>query len=206
MAEERRLRLAKRQLMLAQIARREARFALAQAIAEEERSASIQTRASELLGEYAKRTSEYTSKHLGKHLGEHLGEHTSGHLSDAGKGQIGQSLSSDLAFIRSLQAMSDSAGEAHRDASEQAAFQVRTLAAAETKMSAHETRVAQETRALAELKARREVPPKLTTPSKLARKLHASPAKPAPATPDQNAAKATLVPKPEAEPPQPPRT
>ncbi|UAB78743.1 hypothetical protein INR77_03175 [Erythrobacter sp. SCSIO 43205] len=154
MAEERRLKIAKRQLLLAQIARREARFALANAIAEEERSADIKARANELLSEYSRRSGEPTNVRLG------------------------QSLSRDLAFIHSLQKMSDTAAQAHEDAREQAAFQMRTLAAAETKMSAHEERVAGEKRALADLKAKRELPSELTTPAKVARKLHKGSATP----------------------------
>lgn len=161
MAKERRLKIAKRQLLLAQIARREARLALANAIAEEERSAAIQGRANDLLNEYARRNG------------------------DPGKVHLGGSLSSDLAFIHSLQRMSHSAGQAHADAREQAEFQMRTLAAAETRMSAHEERVASESRALVQLRDRREIPPELTTPPKVARKLHK-----ALATPDQSAATA----------------
>ena len=161
MAKERRLKIAKRQLLLAQIARREARLALANAIAEEERSAAIQGRANDLLNEYARRNG------------------------DPGKVHLGGSLSSDLAFIHSLQRMSHSAGQAHADAREQAEFQMRTLAAAETRMSAHEERVASESRALVQLRDRREIPPELTTPPKVARKLHK-----VLATPDQNAATA----------------
>lgn len=165
MAEKRRLKIAQRQLLLAQIARREARFALANAIAEEERSAAIQVRANDLLSEYAKRGGVQATVHLG------------------------QSLSSDLAFVRSLQKMSDSAAQAHEDAREQTGFQMRTLAAAETRMSAQEERVAGEKRALADLRARREMPPELTTPSKVARKLHE-----APPSPDRSAAQAAFGP------------
>lgn len=165
MGEERRLKVAKRQLLLAQIARREARLALANAIAEEERSAAIHERASTLLSEYSRRAGEPTSV------------------------KIGQSLSSDLAFIRSLQAMSDNASQAHQDTREQAEFQMRTLAAAETKMSAHEERVVEEKRALDDLKARRDIPPELTGAGKVARKLHK-----ASASTGQASAKAAFAP------------
>lgn len=148
MPEDRRLKLAKRQLLLAQIARREARMALANAIAEEDRSAAIQTRANDLLSEYAKRAG------------------------GADRVDLGQSLTRDLAFIRSLQSMCETAQGAHEDAREQAEFHMRTLAAAETKLGAHEERVVRESRALADLQARREVPPELTGGVKVARKLH----------------------------------
>ena len=123
-------------------------MALAGAIAEEDRSAAIHARASELLAQYAMRTGLPSTPHLGS------------------------SLTSNLAFIRSLQSMSDTAAGAHQDAREQAEFQMRTLAAAETKMRAGEDRVGQEKQALAQLRERREVPPELTTPAKMARKLH----------------------------------
>lgn len=165
MGEERRLKVARRQLLLAQIARREARLALANAIAEEERSAAVHERASALLSEYSRRAGEPSTDRLG------------------------QSLSSDLAFIRSLQAMSDNAAHAHLDTREQAEFQMRILAAAETRMSAHEERVVEEKRALDDLKARRDVPPELTGAGKVARKLHQ-----ASASPGQAAAKAAFGP------------
>ena len=148
MAEDRRLKLAKRQLLLAQIARREARMALANAIAEEDRSAAIQARANDLLTEYAKRAG------------------------GSGRADLGQSLTRDLALVRSLQSMCETAQGAHDDAREQAEFQMRTLTAAETKLNAHEERVMRERRALDDLQERRVVPTELTGGAKVARKLH----------------------------------
>ncbi|WP_298307568.1 hypothetical protein [uncultured Erythrobacter sp.] len=147
MNEERRLKIAKRQLMLAQIARREARLSLANAISDEERSAQIHARSCDLLHEYAKRVSE------------------------VGPAAQSDTLQISLAFVRSLQDMTDNAQGALKDASDQAEWQVRALAAAETRMSAHETRLGQEKRALNDLRERREVPPELTGASGMARKL-----------------------------------
>jgi len=147
MGEDKRLKIAQRQLALAQIARREARFALANALAEEERSGQIHARAQDLLSEYAKRVVESDTASLS------------------------QTLQANLAFVRSLQVMADDAQGAHRDASDQAQWQMRALAAAETRMDAHEGQVGEEKRALAELKSRREVPPELTGAAGLARKL-----------------------------------
>lgn len=147
MAEDKRLKIAKRQLMLAQIARREARFALANAIGEEERSADIHARAQQLLCEYEKRL-------------------------DAIDGSAGShALQSNLAFVRSLQSMADNAGEAHKDARDQAQWQMQALAKAETRLDAHETKVGAEKRALGELRERRDMPAELTGASGMAREL-----------------------------------
>lgn len=133
--------------MLAQIARREARFALANAIGEEERSANIHARAQDLLREYEKRV--------------------------AGVGVSSQSdtLQANLAFVRSLQTMAQGAGEAHKDARDQAQWQMQALAQAETRLDARKTRVGDEKRALSELRERREISPELTGASGMARKL-----------------------------------
>jgi len=145
--EDKRLKIAKRQLMLAQIARREARLALANAVADEERSAQIHARSRDLLREYAKRA-VHTDTDAQSH-----------------------SLQTNLAFVRSLQAIADCAQGAHKDASDQAEWQMRALAAAEIRMNAHETRVGEEKRALDNLRSRREVSPELTDGSNMARKL-----------------------------------
>lgn len=147
MADDRRLKIARRQLMLAQIARREARFALASALTEEERSSQIENRARDLLREYEKRAakSDVMSQ-----------SHT---------------LQANLAFVRSLQMMADNAGEAHKDAKDQSAWQMQALAKAETRLDAQETRVGEEKRALADLRERRELPPELTGSQSMARKL-----------------------------------
>lgn len=147
MNEERRLKIAKRQLTLAQIARREARLALANAISEEARSAQIHARSRDLLNEYAKRA---------------------GRMEPASQSHT---LRTNLAFVRSLQAMADNAQGAHKDARDQAEWQMHALAEAETRMSAHEARVGEEKRALNDLRERREVPSELTGASGVARKL-----------------------------------
>lgn len=147
MGDDRRLKIAKRQLTLAQIARREARHALANAIAEEERSGDVYARSRDLLSEYSKRVVRLDA--------------------DA----LSQSLRNNLGFVRSLQVMADNAGQAHKDAREQAEWQMQALAAAESRMNTHEDRVSEETRALTEVKARRDLPPELTSGAGMARKL-----------------------------------
>lgn len=147
MREDKRLKIARRQLVLAQIARREARFALANALAEEDRSGKVHTRAQSLLNEYAKRVA----------AGDGVG--------------TSQTLQANLAFVRSLQVMADDAHGAHKDASDQAQWQMRTLAKAETRMETRETRVKEERRALADLQERRDFPAELMSPAGLARKL-----------------------------------
>lgn len=151
MAEDRRLKIAKRQLMLAQIARREARYSLANALAEEERSANIHERSRTLLHEYARRIHTHETP------------------------TAGQSLHSNLAFLRSLQTMSDSAQAAHKDASDQSQWEMQRLAMAETKMDAHKSKVDEEERAMSQLRMRRDVPPELTGAAGLARKLQNHP-------------------------------
>lgn len=147
MGEDRRLKIAQRQLLLAQIARREARYGLANALSEEERSGQIHDRSRRLLDEYAKR----------------IVEHDAGSLS--------QGLQSNLAFVRSLQEMADNAQGAHKDARDQAQWQMRALGAAEARMDAHNTRVREEKRSLADLRSRRDLPPELTGSAGMARKL-----------------------------------
>lgn len=148
MGEDRRLNIAKRQLMLAQIARREARYGLANALAEEERSEHIHDRSRALLDEYAKR------------------------ITGKAAGSISQSLKANLAFVRSLQQMADDARGAHKDARDQAEWQIRALATAEARMDTHQTRVKDEARKLSDLRARRDVAPELTGSAGMARKLH----------------------------------
>ncbi|MEP0392579.1 MAG: hypothetical protein ABJ205_00500 [Erythrobacter sp.] len=147
MREDKRLNIAKRQLALAQIARREARFALANALAEEERSGQIHARAQDLLNEYTKRASQGDASLLS------------------------QTLQANLTFVRSLQVMAEDAQGAHSDAKDQAQWQMRALAAAETRMDTHEGRVTDEKRAMADLKSRRDIPPELAGLVGLARKL-----------------------------------
>jgi hypothetical protein len=150
MAEDRRLKIAKRQLMLAQIARREARFALASALAEEERSGQIEARARDLLREYGNRALKGDAASQ---------SHT---------------LQANLAFVRSLQTMADNAQSAHKDAADQARWQMQALSMAETRLDTHEARVGEEKRSLADQRKRRELPPELTGSAGMARKLHNS--------------------------------
>lgn len=147
MADDRRLKIARRQLMLAQIARREARFALASALAEEERSSQIESRARNLLHEYERRAAK----------------------TDATSQSY--ALQANLAFVRSLQTMADNAGEAHKDAKDQSAWQMQALAKAETRLDAYETRVGEERRALTDLRERRDPPPEVCGSQGMARKL-----------------------------------
>lgn len=148
MGEDRRLKIAQRQLLLAQIARREARYGLANALAEEERSGQIQKRSRALLDEYAMRIQAHDG------------------------GSISQGLKANLAFVHSLQEMADNANSAHKDARDQAQWQIVELGAAEARMDAHQTRVDEEKRSLADLRSRRDIPPDLTGSAGMARKLH----------------------------------
>lgn len=133
MAEDRRLKIARRQLMMAQIARREACYALANALGEEERSGQIHDRARSLLYEYEKRVAATNA------------------------GVLSHALQSNLAFVRTLQSMAEDAEQAHRDASDQARWQTQALARAETRLDAHETRVREEKHVLHNRREQREL-------------------------------------------------
>ncbi len=104
---KRRMKLASRQLTLAKIARREAMASLADAVAEESRSAALSQRSRDLLKQYAKRSAA----------------------------QDGQALRSNAGFVARLQEVADQAGKALNDASDQARWQVQTLAKAENRAS-----------------------------------------------------------------------
>lgn len=151
MREKKRLKLAKRQLMLAQIARREARFALANAIGEEERSGKIHARANALLSEYEKR------------------------LCAPDQASHSHILQANLTFVRSLQSMADDAGQAHRDAKDQSQWQMQSLARQESRLDNAQERFGQERRAMESLREKREVPHepsrKSTSKTIMARKL-----------------------------------
>lgn len=105
--QQRRLRLAKRQFALAQIARREAMTALADAAQEEARSAMLAERSRKLLTDYSARAG----------------------------GDAGHVLRANSAFVRRLADIAEQAGQASKDARDQAEWQVRSLAEAETKAS-----------------------------------------------------------------------
>lgn len=147
MVDDRRLKLARRQLLMAQIARREARHAFANAIAEEQRSADIDARSRDLLNEYATRARQPLYN------------------------PDGQALRGNFAFVRSLQAVARNAQQVALDAKEQSAWQARTLAAAEHRMTRHEERLKHDLReAEAEL-CKREAASELASGSGMARKL-----------------------------------
>lgn len=143
MTEHRRLKLAQRQLMLAQIARREARVALAGALKEEQRSEEVGQRSQTLLREYSRRAANSDS----------------------------HSLQANFAFIGSLRGMTEQAEGARKDAQDQVQWQLRTLAAAETRASRHEERVADTAHALEARRNRREAGDHIGNTAGLARKL-----------------------------------
>jgi hypothetical protein len=145
--EQRRVRLAQRQLLLAQIARREARHALASALAEEARCASVDARSRDLLNEYSRR------------------------IFLRSEPNEAQALGNDFAFTRSLAAMAQSAQAAHRRAADRAQGQAATLAAAETRLSRHESRNADAARALEALDEHRDMMGELALAPCMARKL-----------------------------------
>lgn len=130
MRERRRLALASRQLMLAQIARRAAMGALADAVDEEARSTEVSERSRALLRAYGERNAGV----------------------DAG------ALRNHSAFLHSLQGVAQQAEKARRDASDQASWQLRTLAAAETRADRLEERRERARRALQTVIERREQP------------------------------------------------
>lgn len=134
MRERRRLALASRQLMLAQIARRTAMSALADAVEEEARSAAVSERSRALLRAYGAR----------------------GAMGDAG-GDAG-SLRNHSAFLHSLQGITRQAEQARQDASDQASWQLQTLAAAETRAGRLEERRELARRELQAVLDRREEP------------------------------------------------
>lgn len=142
MRERRRLALASRQLMLAQIARRAAMGALADAVEEEARSAAVSERSRALLSAYGARGADGDAASFRNHA----------------------------AFLHSLQAISQKAEQARQDASDQARWQLQTLAAAETRADRLEERREQAQRALRAVLDRREQP----LPKGMARKLQSS--------------------------------
>ncbi len=95
---------------MAQISRREAMAALADAVSEEVRSSMLAEKSRDLLHDYGGRASG------------HSASKTTGH-----------SLRDNAAFVRRLADIADQAGKANKDARDQAAWQVQSLAQAETK-------------------------------------------------------------------------
>ncbi len=107
--EQRKLRLARRQAMLATLGEREAMHALATAIDEEARSAALKQRSQSLANDYSRRTAS----------GEGPGD------------------AADLAnlsrFTAALGMLARDAGRAHADAADQARWQADALAAAQSR-------------------------------------------------------------------------
>ena len=139
MREKRRLKLARQRLTLANLARREAMAGLADAVAEEDRTASLARRSRELFEEYARSRDD---------------------IDAAG-------LRDQAAFVRALRGVARQAEDALQDASDQAKWQARTLAAAEARASRSQEQVDDARRELEALLERREH----TLPSGMARKL-----------------------------------
>ncbi len=117
--------------------------ALADAVDEEVRSEGLAVRSRDLLSDYGGR----------KHAA------------------IGGSIRDDAVFVRRLQEVADQADKARRDASDQAAWQVQSLAAAETRAIRFEESLSRARRVLEETQLRREDSAQISVARKLARKL-----------------------------------
>lgn len=128
MNERRRHDRTSRQLMLAKIARRDAMTALADALIEESRSAALALRSRALMREYEAR----------------------------GGAPIGAVLRENTAFVQSLQGVAKHAEEASKDASDQAQWQVQTLAAAKTRATRLEEQLEAARRDLQRLQVKRD--------------------------------------------------
>lgn len=128
MKEKRRLILAKRQVMLARMARRTAIGALAEALTEEARSAEIADRSRELLANHGQRSGA----------------------------DLGQTLIVHAAFAHSLHDIANKAEQSRSDASEQARWQRDALAAAETRLSLSEDKAASAAKQVDAARERRE--------------------------------------------------
>lgn len=113
MREARRLALARRQLLLAQIARREALTSLADAVVEESKSANLAERSAQLVRDYGARPAPAE----------------------------GIALRDQAAFVQSLQTVRLEAAQAHADARDQSQWQSRALAAAQSRADRKEQRV-----------------------------------------------------------------
>ena len=126
-AERRRFDLARRQLTFAEIARREAMAALADAVNEEERTASLAERSRELLRDYeARADTEY-----------------------------GGSLRDHNRFTQRLQSIAEQADQARNDANDQAQWQVQSLAVAETRARRFDERMQSASREIEAIKEKR---------------------------------------------------
>lgn len=110
--EDRRLALARRQVTLARVRRREALASLADALGEQNRSSALARKSEELLDAYARRAEAMT----------------------------GEAVRRNAVFLRSLHEIAEQAQAAQVDASAQARWQVDALAAAETRLNRTEER------------------------------------------------------------------
>ncbi|MEO0906028.1 MAG: hypothetical protein AAFY07_00750 [Pseudomonadota bacterium] len=130
MREARHLALARRQLLLAQMARREAMAALADAVTHEGRSAALAVRSAQLVEEYSARPAPH----------------------------MAQALREQAAFVGSLQTIHEQAGRAHNDARDQSQWQSQALAAAQSRAERMEERSQKAHRALEQAIERRDPP------------------------------------------------
>ncbi|KEO89568.1 hypothetical protein EH32_03435 [Erythrobacter litoralis] len=142
MRERRRLALAKRQLLIAQIAQRQAMRGLADALGEETRSRTLVERSRSLLESYS---------------------YVSGLAS-------GEALTERGRFLASLSEVSAAAERAEGDAARQAEWQADVLAKADTRMRRFEDRTLEARRALETELNRRAASPPLGMARKLLKK------------------------------------
>ena len=129
--------------MLAQMVRREAIRALAEAVSEADRSAALAQRTRDMLDDYGLHRAPPTAASLREHA----------------------------AFVNVLGTIAQQAEQARADAQDQAGWQARSLAAAETRMDRLTERRAQAQRDLTTLLDQREQP----VPQGMARKLLSDP-------------------------------
>ena len=142
--QQKRLKMARQQLKLADIARREAMAALADAVSNETRSAALADRSRDLIRDYAERD----------------------------QAQTGQSLRANARFVQRLADIADQADRARKDASDQAVWQVQTLASAETRANRFEERMRDARRDIEAVVERRENADQASMARKLQSKRH----------------------------------
>ena len=141
MREARHLALARRQLLIAQMARREAIGALANAIEQEGRSAALAARSAQLVTEYGARPTPV----------------------------LAQLLREQAAFVGSLEVIRKEAKDAHEDACDQSQWQSQALAAAQSRADRMEERTQKARRALEQANERRDPPASVQMARKLQR-------------------------------------
>jgi len=137
---QRRLTMMSRQMTLAKIAKREAMVSLADAVTQEARSAHLSQRSRGLLSEYSKRLAA----------------------------KSGHDLQGNAKFVHQLQEVAEQAAKALNDASDQARWQVQSLAKAESRASRFSERIDAAKRDIESIKAKRET----AQTGQMARKLH----------------------------------